>query len=151
MENRLDILFHEWHRLGGSVLLSKTEKIELNRSSEEVLAESTSYCRQSGRLMWIVLDWYIRNIEKINADKLIQKAKEEGDLSVLGLLSDLAYARKKNEKFKYIKLVCNPNRKIEMFFYRVAKSPLATKITKEHSLKIFSRWNYLCNEIRYLT
>lgn len=50
-----------------------------------------------------------------------------------------------------IELVCNPNRRIEMFFYRLAKSPLAAKLTKGNSLTIFSRWNYLCNEIRYLT
>ena len=71
MENRLDHLFQEWHQLGGAVLLNESNKIEVFRTSEEVIAESTSYCRSSGRLTWVVLDWLIRNIKNINEERLI--------------------------------------------------------------------------------
>jgi len=50
MENRLDILFKEWHLLGGNVLLREIMNLPTPRSPEEVIAESTSYCRDSGRL-----------------------------------------------------------------------------------------------------
>lgn len=150
MEDRLGQLFQEWHQLGGAVLLNESMEIELSRTPEEVLAESTSQCRNSGRLMWIVLDWLIRNIKNIDEDRLIQNTKEKGDLSVLGVLCDLANSRYSNSKFQHIINGCKPNNNLEVFFHRVARSPLATKLTQENALEIFSRWNYLCNEVRYL-
>ena len=150
MEDRLDYLFQEWHQLGGVVLLNESNKITLSRTSEEIIAESTSYCRSSGRLMWLLLDWLIRNIKNIDEKKLIQKTKQTGDLSVLGVLCDLAKSRDSNPKYGFIIKSCTPNKKLEVFFHRVAHSPLATKLTQENALEVFSRWNYLCNEVRYL-
>ncbi len=46
--------------------------------------------------------------------------------------------------------VCQPHRQLEPFFHRVARSPLATKLTQENSLEVFRKWNYLCRELRYL-
>lgn len=150
MEDRLDYLFQEWHQLGGAVLLDESNKITLLRTSEEVLAESTSYCRNSGRLTWVILDWLIRNIKNIDEKRLLQTTKEKGDLSVLGVLCDLAKSRDSNPKYSNIIRSCIPNKKLEVFFHRVARSPLATKMTKDNALEVFSRWNYLCNEVRYL-
>ncbi len=150
MEDRLDYLFQEWHQLGGAVLLNESTKIALSRTPEEVLAESTSYCRNSGRLTWIIIDWLILNIKSIDVKRLIQKTKEKGDLSVLGVICDLAKCRESNSKLNHIIAECRPNNKLEVFFHRVARSPLATKLTQENPLEIFSRWNYLCNEVRYL-
>ena len=150
MEDRLDYLFQEWHKLGGAVLLDKSDNITLSRTPEEIFAESTSYCRNSGRLTWIMIDWLISNINDIDEKKLIQKTKEKGDLSVLCLLCDLAQSRASNPKFDHIIRVCLPNNKLEVFFHRVARSPLARKLTKENALEIFFRWNFLCNEVRYL-
>lgn len=150
MEDRIDYLFQEWHQLGGAVLLSESNKIKLSRTSEEVFAESTSYCRNSGRLTWIMLDWLIHNINKIDETILLQTTKEKGDLSVLGVLCDLAKSRDSSPKYNNIIRSCRPNNKLEVFFHRVARSPLATKLTQDNALEIFSRWNYLCNEVRYL-
>ena len=150
MEDRLDYLFQEWHQLGGAVLLNETTKIKLSRRAEEVFAESTCYCRNSGRLTWIILDWLIRNIKNIDEQRLIQETKEKGDLSVLGVLCDLAKSRDSNPKFDRIVKACKPNKKLEVFFHRIARSSLATKLTYENALEVFSRWNYLCNEVRYL-
>lgn len=150
MEYRLDYLFQEWQHLGGAVLLKESNKITLSRTSEEVFAESTSYCRNSGRLTWVMLDWLIRNIKNIDEKRLLQDTKEKGDLSVLGILCDMAKSRDSNQKYNNIIKSCKPNKELEVFFYRVARSPLATKLTKENALEIFTRWNYLCNEIRYL-
>jgi len=150
MANRLDYLFQEWHQLGGAVLLAKPDRITLYRTAEEVFAESTSYCRKSGRLTWIILDWLIFNIKNIDHKKLLQHTKEKGDLSVLGVLCDLANSRDPNLKYNDMIMLCIPNKKLEVFFHRVARSPLATKLTRENALEIFSRWNFLCNEVRYL-
>lgn len=150
MEDRLDYLFQEWHQLGGAVLLKESNKIILSRTSEEIFAESTSYCRDSGRLTWVILDWLIRNIKNIDEKRLLQHTKEKGDLSVLGVLCDLAKSRDSNPKYNHIITSCIPNSKLEVFFHRVARSPLATKLTQDNALEIFSRWNYLCNEVRYL-
>ena len=150
MEDRLDYLFEEWHKLGGEVLLRETKNFSLSRTSEEIIAESTSFCRNSGRLMWIVLDWFVRNIENLNEKKIIDATKKIGDLSVLGVLCDLASSRAPSPKFDKIKRLCKPCTKHEIFFHRVAKSPLASKLTKDNPDKIFSNWNFLCNEVRYL-
>ena len=150
MEDRLDYLFQEWHQLGGAVLLNESNKITFSRTSEEVFAESTLYCRKSGRLTWIILDWLIRNIKNIDEKRLLQHTNEKGDLSVLGLLCDLANSYDSNPKYNNITTSCIPNNKLEVFFHRVAKSPLAAKLTKDNALAIFSRWNYLCNEVRFL-
>jgi len=150
MEDRLDILFQEWHELGAEVLLDKSNKNKLSRSPEEILAESTLYCRESGRLTWIIVDWLIKNMNKIDENKLIQQTKENGNLSVLGVLCDVAKSRYSNPKYDQIIRVCKPNNKLEIFFNRVARSPLAKKLTEENPLEIFSRWNFLCNEVRYL-
>lgn len=69
MEDRLDYLFREWHELGGAVLLNESNKITLSRTSEEVIDENTMYCRNSGRLTWIILDWLIRNLKNIDENR----------------------------------------------------------------------------------
>lgn len=150
MDNRIDVLFKEWHLLGGDVLLREKINLPLSRSPEEVIAESTSFCRDSGRLTWIVLDWLIRNIAKIDDDKLVKETKIQGNISVLGVLCDLANERNPHSKFEHIIKYCKPYRNQEIFFNRVAKSPLALKLTLENPVDTFSRWNFLCNEVRYL-
>jgi len=40
---------------GGAVLLAEVDATVPHRSPEEVIAESTAHCRESGRLTWVVL------------------------------------------------------------------------------------------------
>jgi len=150
LTNRIDNLFQEWYRLGGSVLLAEVDATVQPRVSEEVLAESTAYCRASGRLTWVVLDWFINNIETIDEKLLLEKAKTQGDLSVLGLLTDAARQVKPNFKFEFLVLNCPLNPILEPFFHRVAQSPYAAKLARQDNLEIFRRWNYISNELRYL-
>ena len=150
MEDRLDCLFREWHQLGGAVLLKEANKVSLSRTPEEIIAESTSHCRNSGRLMWMVLGWLIQNIQRLDVDTLLRETKEKGDLSVLGVLCDSAKLRNSHPNFGRLIAGCAPHDKSEVFFHRVARSPLATTLTKENALEVFSRWNYLCSELRYL-
>ena len=150
MEDRLNRLFQEWHRLGGSVLLAVADTSLTARTPEEVLAESTAYCRKSGRLTWVVLDWLIHHIEQIDEQKLLQATREQGDLSVLGVLCDAARLRNSHPRFERIISGCVPHNKVEPFFHRVARSPLASRLTRENALDIFRKWNYLCSELHYL-
>lgn len=150
MENRIDFLFKEWHLLGGDVLLKEKINFPVSRNPEETIAESTSYCRYSGRLTWIVLDWLLRNVDKIDESKLLAETNKLGDFSVLGVLCDLANERSSHPKFEHILKFCKPNSNREIFFYRVVQSPLALKLTKENPIDTFSRWNFICNEVRYL-
>jgi len=146
----LDRLFQEWHGLGGAVLLAERESTVRARRPEELIAESTAHCRESGRLTWVVLDWLIRHIEEIDEERLLQETREQGDLSVLGVLCDAARLRRRHPKFKRIMAACRPHDKVETFFYRVAQSPLASRLAQERALPVFRRWNYLCDELRYL-
>jgi len=66
MVDRLDYLFQEWYRLGGAVLLAEIDPDVTPRAPEDVIAESSAYCRQSGRLTWVVLDWLIQHISEID-------------------------------------------------------------------------------------
>lgn len=150
MGDRLDRLFQEWHQLGGAVLLAEVDPTLPARAPEEVIAESTAHCRNSGRLTWIVLDWLIRHIGQLSEDKLLQEMKEKGNLSVLGVLCDAARLQNPHPKFERIIRACVPYDQVEPFFHRVAKSPLAVRLTRENPLEIFLKWNYLCNELRYL-
>jgi hypothetical protein len=56
---------------------------------EKLIAETTKYCRYSGRLTWILIDWFIRNVDIIDAEKLVEQTIENGDITVLGLVTDL--------------------------------------------------------------
>jgi hypothetical protein len=150
MADRIDRLFQEWYQLGGAVLLANKDGSELPRSPEEVIAESTAYCRESGRLTWVVVDWLIHHIDQIDEKKLLEETGKRGDMSVLGVLNDIAYLRTPHPKFKEMMTACVPHNKIEPFFYRVARSPLASRLAQENNLEVFRRWNYLCNELRYL-
>lgn len=150
MGDQLDRLFQEWHGLGGAVLLAETDPALPVRSPEEMIAESTAHCRESGRLTWVVLDWLVRNIERIDEEKLLQETRKIGDLSVLGVLCDAARLRKPHPKFGRIIAACAPHDRVEPFFRRVARSPLASRLAREHALGVFRRWNYLCSELRYL-
>ncbi len=150
MGDQLDYLFQEWHRLGGAVLLAEVVPTSPARSPEAVIAESTAYCRDSGRLTWVVLDWLIRHVEQLSEDQLLKETKERGDLSVLGVLCDVAHLQNPNPKFNQIARVCTRHNSLEPFFHRVAKSPLAVRLTQENALEVFLKWNYLCNELRYL-
>ena len=150
MGDRLNHLFQEWHHLGGAVLLNEVNTSLSTRNPEEVIAESTIYCRESGRLTWVILDWLIRNIEQIDEDKLLGETRRRGDLSVLGVLCDAARQRKPHSRLERIIASCIPNERVEPFFYRVARSPLASRLARENVLDVFCRWNYLCSELRYL-
>ena len=89
MEDRIELLFQEWHRLGGAVLLAEIDPAIVARHPEDVMAESTAYCRSSGRLTWIVLDWLLHHVSEIDERILLEQTIEHGDITVLGLLCDL--------------------------------------------------------------
>ena len=150
MGTRLDYLFQEWSRLGGEVLLAQSDKTIAPRRPEEIIAESTAYCRNSGRLMWVVLDWLIQDIDQIDERALLEKTQQIGDISVLGLLCDAAREYNPHEKFARILQECQPHQPVEIFFQRVARSPLASQLAREHALDVFRRWGYISNELRYL-
>jgi hypothetical protein len=90
-------------------LLAEVNTILPVLSPEEVIAESTAHCRESGRLAWVVLDWLIHYIERIDEQKLFQESRERGDLSVLGVLCDVAHQRKPYPKFERIISACVPH------------------------------------------
>jgi len=150
MGDHLDRLFQEWHHLGGAVLLAEADTTMPVRRPEEVIAESTAHCRESGRLTWVVLDWLIHHIEQIDEQKLLRETNNGGDSSALGVLCDAARLRNPHAKFERIIAACTPYGKVEPFFHRVARSPLASRLAREKALDIFRRWNYLCSELRYL-
>ena len=150
MGDRLDYLFQEWHKLGGAVLLAEADATSPSRIPEEVIAESTTHCRESGRLTWVVLDWLIRHVEQVDEQRLLQETRERGNLSVLGVLCDAARQRKPHPKFERIIETCVPHDKEEPFFHRVRRSRLASQLARENALDVFRRWNYLCSEARYL-
>ena len=150
MADRLTALFAEWYLLGGAVLLADDPADMIPRSPEQVIAESTAYCRDSGRLTWVVLDWLQRHIETVNVARLMREMQRGGDLAVLGVLCDAARQRQPHPKFEAIIRACAPAERVEPFFRRVARSPLALHLTRENPLELFLRWNYLCNELRYL-
>ena len=150
MGDQLDRLFQEWHRLGGAVLFAGEDRIVPVRSSEEVIAESTAHCRESARLTWVVLDWLIHHVEQIDEQKLLQETRKRGDLSVLGVLCDATRLQNPHPKCERIITACVPHDKVEPFFHRVAQSPLASRLAREHALDVFRRWNYLCSELRFL-
>ncbi len=150
MEDKLDTLFQYWNKFDSKVLVSEIKPTD-HIVIENLIAETTKYCRHSGRLTWILIDWIIRNIDKINTEKLLELTSEIGDISVLGLISDIAKEKRKNEKLEDIITSSKPNAKKEIFFYRVSKSKLASRITMEQSIPIFDKWNFYCNELKYLT
>ena len=150
MADRLDELFQEWHRLGGQVLVAEVDSALPIRSPERVIAESTACCRDSGRLTWVVLGWLTRNIAQIDEEDLLREMRERGVPSVLGVLCDAAHQRNPHPKFERIMRACAAAERLEPFFRRVAQSRLAMILTQENPLEVFRRWNYLCNELRYL-
>jgi hypothetical protein len=150
MEDRLDHLFQEWRRLGGAVLLARAETPLPERSAEEVLAETTGYCRDSSRLTWVALEWLIRHADRLDVQRLLQETREHGDLPVLGVLCDAARQRRPHPAFERIVRSCPPHDSLEIFFHRVARSPLASRQARENALPLFQRWNFLCDELHYL-
>lgn len=150
MEDRINSLFQEWHQLGGAALVAEVKPVEDSRRPEIVIAESTAHCRDSGRLTWIVLDWLIRHIDRIDEEILIDETRRMGDLSVLGILCDAAQRRISHVKFEKILKNCVKHKKLELFFHRVAKSRLASRLARKNAIEIFLRWNYISNELRYL-
>jgi len=150
MEDRLDMLFQYWNKFDSKVLVSELKQAN-EIDIESLIAETTKYCRYSGRLTWILVDWIIRNIDEINVGKLLEVTSINGDITVLGLISDLANQKRENANFEYLIKSSKPNEKKEVFFYRVSKSKLASRLTIEQNLPIYDKWNFYCNEIRYLT
>jgi hypothetical protein len=66
------------------------------------------------------------------------------------VLCDAAYERNPHPKLAELRSACSPPPRIEVFFHRVASSPLASRLARENGLEIFRRWNYWCEELRYL-
>ena len=150
MADRIDQLFQEWHRLGGAVLVAEAAETLPVRSPEEVIAESTAHCRESGRLTWVVLDWLLRHLDEVDEHRLLEKTQQLGDSSVLGVLCDAACQRTPHPKLQRLMSAYNPHSRLSPFFHRAAQSPLASRLAQENSLDVFRRWNYLCAELRYL-
>lgn len=151
MEARLDDLFEEWGQLGGAVLVADKSQVRSTRTPETVLAETTSYCRDSARLTWVVVDWLRLHIDGIDEQTLLAHMREKGDLSVLGVLCDMANQAQPHPKFRRIMAKCAPNARLEPFFASVARSPMATRLARENALDVFLRWNYWSQEVRYLS
>ncbi len=150
MESKLNKLFSEWNKLGAAVLVAIPDSTVGKRKPEELISESTNWCRYSGRLTWVVIDWLIRNIDYIDDSLLFEKTSSKGNIAVLGLLCDAANQKKSHVKFSKILKTCQPNDKLEIFFHRVAKSTFASKLAKENALPLFYKWNFVSNELRYL-
>jgi len=150
MENKLNILFQHWNEKDSKALVAKSYDVEYI-TIEKLVAETTNYCRHSGRLMWILLDFLIRNIDTVDILELINLTKKEGEMSVLGLVADMAREKRNDVRFDQIINESQPNPTKEIFFHRVAKSKFASKITMQETLPIYEKWNYYCNELRYLT
>lgn len=150
MADRLTVLFAEWYTLGGAVLLAAAPTDISQRPPEQVVAESTAHCRESGRLTWVVLDWLLHHIDALEVNRLLQETRQSGDLAVLGVLCDAARLRSPHPKFDAITRACQPPERVEPFFHRVARSRVALQLTQAQPLEVFLRWNYLCNELRYL-
>lgn len=150
MEDKLDMLFQYWNKFDSKVFVSESKPTD-NIEIEELIAETTNYCRYSGRLTWVLLDWLIRNIDQVNVEKLMRLTKEKGNISILGLIADIAKQKNTNDKFDFLINFSHPNDKKEIFFYRVSKNKLASKLTIQQSIPIYNKWNYYCNELRYLT
>lgn len=131
MEDRLEHLFQEWYHLGGAVLLAEVDTSLPIRSPEKVVAESTAYCRESGRLTWVVLDWLIHHIEEIDEHELLRETMDVGNLSVLGVLCDAAHLCKLHSKFERIMAVCPPNNELEPFFSSSGTEPLGNATDRE--------------------
>lgn len=150
MEDKLDLLFQYWNKYDSKVLVSQTKETDAIEI-ERLIAETTKYCRYSSRLTWVLLDWIIRNVDKINTERLLQITAQSGNITVLGLISDIAKQRKDHIKFEHLIKASRPNGTKEIFFYRVSQSKLATRLTMEQNLPIFNKWNFYCNELSYLT
>ncbi len=150
MEDKLNILFQYWNKQDSKALVAESVDVK-DIAIEKLIAETTNYCRYSGRLMWILLDFLIRNIDAIDIFELINLTKKEGDISVLGLVADMAREKRNDIKFDQIINESQPNPTKEIFFHRVAKSKFASKITMQETLPIYEKWNFYCNELRYLT
>ena len=149
METQLNRLFQEWQRLGASVLVAQSERIA-HRAVESLIAESTAYCRHSGRLTWIVLDWLLTSASPVSVPLLLAETRTHGDLAVLGLIASAARAQAADSIFELIERGCVPNLQPDFFFYRVKNSGLASRLTMENLLPVFQKWNFWCNELRYL-
>lgn len=147
----IEDLFRAWHRLGGAVLLADTPPSSDPPAPEEIIAESTAQCRHSGRLTWVTLDWLERSSATIDAALLIELTRARGDLAVLGVLSDAAHEHTGDPVFLRIMEACAPNPTPELFFFRVAASPLAARLAKQNPLPVFARWNFICNELIHLS
>jgi len=146
----MDRLFAEWHRFGAPVLLAEIPVAVPERAPEAVIAESTAHCRDSGRLTWVVLAWLIDHADVLDGHALVAATRAIGDMSVLGVLCDAADHHRPHPVFEQIVAACHPNDRLEPFFTRVSRSPLATRIAAENPIDIFLRWNYLCSELQYL-
>ncbi|MCF8244083.1 MAG: hypothetical protein K9J37_02820 [Saprospiraceae bacterium] len=151
MEDKLNQLFQNWQQFGAAVLVAQSEPtVGEAISAEQLIAESTKYCRHSGRLTWVVLDWLIKNKSEINVPELLKATKMEGELAVLGLLANAANEQVPNAVFEKIMKGCKPNPVPDFFFFRIKNSQLASRLTMENPLPIFQKWNFWCNELRYL-
>ena len=98
----------------------------------------------------VVLGWLMRHVERVDEETLLRETIKMGDLSLLRVLCDAAYRKSPHPRFEQIVHACEVPDKVEPFFRRVARSPLALALTQENALEVFKRWNYLCNELRYL-
>lgn len=150
MEDRITALFQEWAGQGGAVLVERSTSVTA-RSPETLIAESTGYCRDSSRLTWVLLDWLIRHIDRIEPTRLIEATRDRGDLGVLGVVCDAARARIADTRLDEIIRNCVSPPAPEVFFHRVARSPFASRLARENTLDLFRRWNYYCDELHYLS
>jgi hypothetical protein len=146
MGDRVDELFREWAALGAPVIVAEREPSPAPRRSECLIAESTAHCRDSGRLTWVV-----RHGDELDSGLLLDQTRAGGDSAVLGVLCDAARERSPSQVLDQVVARCEPNERLEHFFHRVARSPLAARLAEQEALELFRRWNFLNRELRHLS
>ncbi len=147
MAERIDELFADWHRLGGAVLLAEAPETGDVPMPELLIAESTAHCRDSSRLMWVVMDWLSGHADQVDAERVLNLTRLHGDLAVLGLICDMVLESEDSTVLRNIRASCRPHPNREIFFHRVARSQLASSLAEEHPLEIYQRWNFLGREL----
>lgn len=152
-EQALERLFQQWYWLNGAVFVARIDRTDTTPCAEAVLAESTAHARWSSRLVDVLLDWLTRHIDTVDERRLLQLTQENGDLAVLGILSDLARSHRPHPKLDWLVPQCPPHEPEEIFFHLVARYQVTARLTRENPHKVFRRWGYLCraDEVQFLT
>lgn len=121
-----------------------------NVDIEQTLLEGAEQGRRDPRVFWATLLWAATYIDLVNISRLSNMLKGYREISVIGVMCELAYERNANRKFLAVCRRCHYRKDKEIFFYKMAEMEVTKREVINNAMPLFLKWGFYCSYVNFM-